>query len=343
MQIMKIKHYILVSLAIASAMSITSCNDDDDYDVVGNPNNLVYVNIAHDYPANMPKNTYAYTVYKTPVGPLVASDPGDIELYVYDTKKAGNDITVTFELAPDAEVPGYAKFPENSGIVVTLNENTVTIPAGSNRSDSVAVNVDVTNANWDLFTEGTYVMPIKVVSSSNGGVVSEDMNMAYIGINVDKKDGMLNPNATSPVGTKITDTDGWSAQFSAPGAGEGGDCTEDLFDDNQWSYAFFVANHADKVNEEVTVTIDMGKEYNINSCLFRYYFNWYTIKDGTIYTSLDGVEYTEQGTLEFSNNGINRYFVFWAPMKARYVRLVSHSFYGGTGEGTAFSDFIAYE
>lgn len=340
---MKLKYFLGVFAFALGATMLTSC-DDDEYDVVGNPDNLVYVNIAHDYPANMPKNTYAYTLYQTPVGPIVASEPGNIELYVYDTKKAGKDITATLELAPDVEVPGCAKFPENSGIVVTLSENTVTIPAGSNRSNSVMVNVDVTNANWELFTESAYVLPIKVIASSDGGKVSQDMNMAYIGVNVDKKDGMLNPDANSPVGTKITDTEGWTVSYSVPATGRGGECDTDvLFDDNQWSYAFFVANHADKVNEEVIVTVDMGKEHNINSCLFRYYYNWYTIKDGTIYTSLDGVEYTEQGTLNFSSNGINRYFVFWAPMKTRYIRLVSHSFYGGTGEGTAFSDFIAYE
>ena len=340
---MKLKYILgLSAMALASA-ALTSC-DDDQYDVVGNPDNLVYVNIAHDYPANMPKNTYAFDLYQTPVGPILNATPGDVELYVQCTKPAPADITVKFELAPEVEVDGLDKFPENSGIAVTLPENTVTIPKGANRSNSVVANIDLTNVDWSKFDGTAYVLPIRISSVSGGAVASVEKNFAYIGVNVDHKDGMINPGATSPEGSRITDCSAWTGSYSVPAIGRSGNINMgNVTDNNQWTYAFFIANHADGVNEEVVLDFDLGSVQKIRGCMFRYYFAWYTIKDGTLYTSTDGVDYTEQGTLSWSDNGIERTFMFWAPTEVRYVRLISHSFYGGTGEGTAFSDFNVYE
>ncbi len=340
---MKIKYFLGIFAFASAALTLASCNDDDVYDVVGNPDNIVYVNIAQDYPENMPKNTYAYTLYQTPVGPVVASSPEVVEFYVTDTKSYDKAITATFEIDYNTEVSGYTKFPENSGLVITLSDNKVTIPAGSNRSNAVTITIDDSNANWDLFTEDAYLLPIKITSSTEGGKVSEELNMAYIGVNVDHKDGMLNPDATYPTGTRISDTSGFSGTISAPAYNYFDYLSPDIFDGSNWSYDVFVPNHADGVHEEVIVTIDLGKEYNISACLFQYYYYWYTIQDGTISTSLDGENFTEQGTLTFSNYSYNRYFVFWAPFAVRYIKLVSHSYYSGTGEGTVFADFSAYE
>ncbi|MDE6051211.1 MAG: DUF1735 domain-containing protein, partial [Paramuribaculum sp.] len=283
-------------------------------------------------------------LYQTPVGPILNSEPGDVELYVQCTKNAPADITVKFEIAPEAEVEGLDKFPENSGIEVTLPENTVTIAKGTNRSNSVFAKVDISKADWSKFDGKAYLLPIRITSVSGGAVASVEKNYAYIGVNVDHKDGMLNPGATSATGSRITDCSAWTGTYSVPATGRSGSINmANVTDDNQWSYAFFFANHADGVNEEVVLDFDLGEVKKISGCLFRYYFAWYTIKDGTLYTSTDGVDYTDQGTLTWDSNGIDRYFIFWAPMDVRYIRLVSHSFYGGTGEGTAFSDFNVYE
>lgn len=340
---MKLKYIFGLSAIALACGALTSC-DDDNYDVVGNPNNIVYMNIAHDYPSNMPKNTFAFELYQTPVGPILNTDPGDVELYVQCTKNAPQDITVKLELAPEVEVEGHDKFPENSGVNVTLPENTVTIAKGTNRSNSIFATIDYSNADWSKFDGKSYLLPIRITTVTGGAVASIEKNYAYIGVNVDHKDGMLDPNATSPKGTRITDCDAWTGTFQVPATGQGGNINMSrVTDDYQWSYAFFIANHADGVNEEVVLDFDLGSVKTITGCMFRYYFAWYTIKDGTLYTSTDGVDYTDQGTLSWGNNGVERYFMFWAPTEVRYIRLVSHSFYGGTGEGTAFSDFNVYE
>ena len=340
---MKLKYILgLSAMALASA-ALTSC-DDDKYDVEGNPNNIVYVNIAHDYPGNMPKNTYAYELYQTPVGPILNSEPGDVELYVQCTKNAPADITVKFEIAPEAEVEGLDKFPENSGIEVTLPENTVTIAKGTNRSNSVFAKVDISKADWSKFDGKAYLLPIRITSVSGGAVASVEKNYAYIGVNVDHKDGMLNPGATSATGSRITDFDGWTGSYSVPATGAGGSINMSrLLDNNRGSYPVMVFNHADKVSEEVIMDIDMASVKKITGFMIRYYFSYYTVKDATVYTSTDGSVYTDQGTLSWSDNGYERYFMFWAPMDVRYIRVVAHSYYDGTGEGQVISDLNVYE
>ena len=342
---MKTKYLLGICALAIGWFAMTSCSDDDNYDVVGNPNNLVYVNIAGDFPEGMPKNSFAYTVYHTPVGPIVASEPGDIEINVMCTKNAPTDMQVTLEVDPTMSVPGYATLPADAGITVTLESNTLTIPARTNRSsDKVKVTVNTVNANWAALTEKAYLIPIRIVSAS-GGVPSQSMvGAAYIGVLTEVKTGMLNPSATSVDGEVITDPDGWSGSWDAPAAGQNG--TFDmatLLDNNQWSNAYFVRNHADKVNEEVINTFDLGKTYDIKGFQLRYYYIYYTVKDATVETSVNGVDYEDQGTLSWSDNDITRTFAFWAPTEVRYIRVTTHSFYGGTGEGTALSDLFVYK
>lgn len=342
---MKSNKYIFAALLFAGFMSMTSCNNDESYDVMGNPDNLVYLNLAQPSPVNMPKNTYAYSVYQTPAGPILISEPGEVKLYVQCNKKAKSDITVKFEIDPTVSVEGYDKFPSNSGISTTLAKNTVTIAAGTDHSDTITVSINATNADWAKFEGNAYLLPIRITDVTGSAVASVEKNFAYIGVNVDHKDGMLNTFATSATGTRITDCSAWTGTYAAPNAGLGETTLNmsKLTDNNRNSYAFFVKNHADKVNEEVIVNLDLGSVKKITGCMFRYYYAWYTIKDGTLYTSTDGVDYTEQGTITWEDNGTERYFMFWAPMETRYIRLVAHSYYGGTGEGQVLSDINVYE
>lgn len=322
------------------ACAMTSCSDDT-YDVYGNPDNIVYLNIAHDYPANMPKNTFAYTVYRTPVGPFVVEEPGDINVDVMCTKNAPADIKVKLSIDPAMAVEGYAALPANSGLQIALDDEYVIIPKGSTRSNTAHVSINIDNVDWSLFTQDEYLLPIKV-ESVEGAVPSTELYCAYVGFNLDTKDGMINPNATSVSGSKIN-ASGFSGTWSAPDIGKTGTLGSSAFDDNRNSYPILVWNHADKVHEKVVMDIDMGAPYNVKGFKLQYYFSYYTIMDAEVETSLDGENYTNQGKVEWSDNSYIRYIAFWAPMSYRYVRITTHSFHDGTGEGTVFSDYVAYE
>lgn len=339
---MKKKHiYSFIALS-AFMCAFTSCNDDDvTYDVVGNPDNFIYLKIDELAPNRVPQNTYAYSIWQTPIGPLVNSAPSDIQVYVRATKPSNKDITVNLALEPETTVEGFATFPANSGLGLALSNNTVTIPAGSTRSNSVSVNVNTAGANWAAFTQEAYILPIKVVSASEG-VVSEQYNTAYIAVEVDVKEGMLNTTTSSLSGTSINKS-GFTATYSVPATGAGGDCTSRLFDNNNNNYCYVIYNHADKVQEEVITTIDLGQVYSVKGVNYRYYGNYYSISKGKIETSTDGSTWVDQGTMDFPSNSNSRNFVFWAPFEFRYIRLTSNSFYGGTGEGQVLAEFTAYQ
>ncbi|WP_289755297.1 BT_3987 domain-containing protein [Muribaculum intestinale] len=340
---MKTKYLLGICALAIGSVAMTSCGDDDTYDVVGNPDTLVYVNIAGDFPEGMPKNSFTYVLYHTPIGPVVMEEPGDIEIDVMCTKNAPSDMQVTLEVAPDMSVPGYATIPADAGITVTLASNSLTIPAGKNRSDDkIAVTVNTANADWSKLTEKAYLLPIRI-SSASGATPSRSVGCAYIGVLTDVKAGMVNESATQATGTQITDKTDWTASYYVPATGAGADCTDKLFDGNNNNYAYFVPNHADATNEEVITTFDLGKVYTLSSVQINYFGNYYAIKDGTIETSVDGEEWTVQGTRTWSRLSRNCAFAFWAPFQMRYVRLTSHSFYGGTGEGQAMAEFWAYE
>lgn len=337
---MNIKYLSAIGALLLGACAMTSCSDDT-YDVYGNPNNIVYMNIAHDYPANMPKNTFAYTVYRTPAGPFVVSEPGDINIDVMCTKNAPSDIKVKLSIDPTTTVPGYAALPANSGLQIALDDEYVTIPKGATRSNAAHVSINIDNVDWSLFTQNEYLLPIKV-EAVEGAIPSTEISCAYVGFNLDTKDGMVNPASTYVSGTKIN-ASGFSGTWAAPDINRSGNLGSGAFDDNTNSYAFFMANHADKCHEKIVLNIDMGAPYTVTGFKLQYYYYWYTVIDAEVETSMDGVTYTNQGSITYNNDDYVRYIAFWAPLEYRYIRITTHSYYDGTGEGTAFSDYVAYQ
>lgn len=61
---MKTKYLLGICALAIGSVAMTSCGDDDTYDVVGNPDTLVYVNIAGDFPRECPR-THFPTYYIT--------------------------------------------------------------------------------------------------------------------------------------------------------------------------------------------------------------------------------------------------------------------------------------
>lgn len=341
---MKLKYLLGISALALGATALTSCNDDN-YDVVGNPDNLVFMSMAVGAPAEMPQNTYTYNLFYTPVGPKLQSAPGDVEFYVQCTKPAPQDITVSLEIDPTATVVGYDVIPENSGLVVTLDQNTVVIPKGETRSTIAIATVDDTNVDWTKFDGDLYLLPVKVKNITGGAVASKQFPpVAYVGVKVEHV-GMVDPSSDGVVGNRVSDCSAWTGTWEAPNAGNAPTALNigALTDQNNWSYAFFRSNHADKCNEEVIVNLDLGEVKTLKGMMVQYYYYWYTVKDLTLETSVDGVNYRNEGSRTWDNNSYTRYVNFWEPFEVRYIRFTTHSFYGGTGEGTALADINVYE
>ncbi len=339
---MKLKNYILASLAIAGAMSMTSCNDDDTYDVVGNPDNLIYVTTTATTPLGLPNNSFAYQIYHTPVGSMLASSPSEIKFRVQSTRPAPQDITVRIAADPTAKVDGYASVPADANVNVSFDSDVLLIPQGANISNEVTATVDVSHVNWANLTESAYLLPISMVEVS-GGVASQQQGHAYIGFASAVKEGMVNPDGNTALGTQISDKTGWSGIYKVTATGVEEVCPAALFDGNTSRAAIRVANHAPNTRDEVVTTIDLGKVYTLSSVRFDYYGSYWGINAGTLETSIDGESWSIQGSRTWSANPRQAIFAFWAPFQMRYVRLTSTSFYDGTGEGQYMTEFQAFE
>lgn len=333
MSIMKTKYLLGICALAIGSLAFTSCSDDDNYDVVGNPNTFVFFNINEEPATGMPDFTYTYQIKHTPVGSIITSNPGAVDIYVYSTKNASSDITVNLAVDNNAVVDGYTAIPSNAGIKVSLSKSTVTIPAGSNvSSEAVTVTLDENSANWSaLDAEATYVVPV-TLTSATGAVASQSRGTMYIGISTSTTESMLNTEATEVSGTAITDYSGWSATYTFNGS-ENAITASKLFDDNRGTYAYFKSG-------EIINNIDLGKTYNLRSLLFRYYWSYYTVGTGLLETSVDGVNWTSYDTISWSDTSYERIFVFYAPMAMRYIRFTTTN---ATSNGTALSDFVAYE
>lgn len=334
------------------AIAATSCSSDEVYDVYGNPNNIVYVSIAKESPEGMPKNTFSYKVFHTPVGSIKVGDAGDVYMSVKSTHNAQGDITATVAVDRNMTIEGYDILPENSGITVSLDETTLTIPAGTNTSNTIKVNVDATNADWTKLTKPYYILPIRVVSAtsasgqkvvpSTDSSIAKSLNAVYVGVITEVKTGMLNEAADSPAGENITDHEGWTGTYHTDSDGWTGNMSSKLWDNNEWNYDWFIKNKADGVREEVVYTLDFGKTISIKGMRYHFYYSYYTLSRGDFYTSTDGVNFTKQGSITKSGNTTNWYFNLWSAMDVRAVRLVGYSYYGGTGEGQILAEINAY-
>lgn len=315
------------------AIATTSCSSDEVYDVYGNPNNLVYLNVKQQSPANMPANTFGYTVYHTPVGPILASQPGDINISVKSTKNAQADIVVNLELKPDMVVDGYDMLPADAGVVVSLPEEPLVIPAGKTVSNTVKVNVDLTNADLSKLVKPFYLLPIKVASaSSNSGqalgvTTQNELNAFYVGITTDVKTGMVNTVSNSTVGTPLSDYSGMTIVYyqteidwSSPSL----DLSK-LTDGNTYTYHYAISESNNSKYEEVIYKFDLGREIDLQCVQLIYYWSTYNIKDATVYTSLDGQNFTDQGTKDSNDGSTTWNLSFYKPIKTRYLHVKTHS------------------
>ena len=126
---MKPNKYILATMAIACTMAMSSCSDDEKYDVYGNPNNLVYANDCSG----------AFKLVQTPAGAF-----GSLEcsIPVKCNQKASGNITVN--IAPDFSLvdaynekngTSYLPLPQNA---FTIENGSLVIPVGETISSEQA-------------------------------------------------------------------------------------------------------------------------------------------------------------------------------------------------------------
>ena len=322
--------YAALSLLAVAGITMTSCSDDESYDVYGNPNNLVYFQANAD-------NTFTGTVAHTPVGDFGGVDA---KFPVRILRAASCDTKVTamvdaslVEVYNAEHHTEYKAMPESA---VNLGGMTVTIKKGAVKADD-SIKVSLKDEALASLTEKAYLLPIRLSQIQGDGKGSEERGFGYIIVNTETKLIKDIESKDDVTGTLLTDYTGWTAKYS-PGSDID---VAQLFDGNLENGAALRAD-GDGGRTKVIV-FDMGATKNVSGFRFaRYYkdyYGWwqdaYYFSSVKIEFSTDGSTWNEAGTATESampkSEGY-QYCSFYGGVSARYLRFSFES-----GESTVSS------
>lgn len=194
-----VKCFSYCMLAVA-ALSFVSCSSNDSYDVYGNPDNLVYLDLRG------PK-TYESKLLSTPVG-IFGMAGAFIPVHAQHQTTGLASVTVVDSLVARYNREHKTEYPAFPAEALKALQIT---PAQFSNNQKDTIQVSVPEDKFALFTEPTYVLPVKL-STAQGGTVTEIENykIAYILVNVSSTDNFISidGNKTSncgivktPVGT----------------------------------------------------------------------------------------------------------------------------------------------
>lgn len=303
---MKNKNIFAVSaLLLMGIATLTSCSDDDTYDVHG-------ISYTRAYFTNAGSTTDG-TVMSTPVG-VITSFSDEI---LGKTTSAVNT-TTTLAITVDnslvdtyntANGTHYKQLPDG---VVKMDKTTLTIPTGEIQTeDTLHLSIDNTAAKALNDTAG-YLMPIVISSVSGDARPSSNAAVRYVHINYMATTSLINDYATEIAGTKAKintmtciaatnlDPDGLS------GLAGGGWRARWNFTGDDASASF---------------VLDLGGTHQ----LAGFYISSYVMKNAKVSISTDNQTWTEvsetKGHSPFNDYWTNNNeFVLYAPLQARYFK-----------------------
>lgn len=300
LNLIKIFPMALVSLALAFA----SCSDDETYDVVGNPNNLVYFN------ANA-SNTFECGIMRTEIGdlgtvkasfPVALQRPSEGEIVakavvdnsLIDAYNANNGTS-------------YKALPEG---IVDISQSEASIEAGQTSSqDTVSVKID--NSDFSKIENGEYLLPVRLEVVSGSGKGSESRGVGYVIVKA-LETSLVNttPSDGDLKGTEQTDYANWKC-VSATGLNK--DEFGGLFTGDSWNRKWNITENT------ATFTVDLQKEKGITGVGVT----CYVMKSLSLSLSTDNASWIDLGTFTLDQLlGKDGYFVvLQGPVPARYVKM----------------------
>lgn len=319
---MKSKYIFGVFALALGAMCMTSCDDDDTYDVVGNPNNLVF---ADDYSTTT-------SVVQIP-GATIAGFSLDIPARC--NKIAASDIKVTFavdnsliDAYNEENGTEYLPLPENT---LALTNPTVTIPAGKSKSDDVfgIALTENTDALATIDNEKGYLIPVRIESVQGGQLAASVKSQTFIVLTV--MHTVIDPDATADNrrGSLVSDRSGWTVT-PASGTTASGDLSF-WFDGNNRNHSAIESD-----GDMAVAVVDLGKEYSFDGITASYYYVYWgswgydegSFNNTKIYISTNNSDWTSVGVVEADGAS---FVGFYGMVTARYIKIEQPSVEGWYG------------
>lgn len=333
---MKINTYILGLLAVAGLFGFQSC-DDKSYDVMGNPNNLIYFPPSKSHPENMPNAVETFTVVSTPVGYF--GDEVLAKFGVSVTRPMSGTTTVTAVIDNSlVEVFNAKNGTEyKTSSVAVLQKISVNIGDGEYvSSDSIEVIIPE-NKYSGLAEEGVYLVPVRLESASRGKV-SVTKNIAYVMVNLEERLVRKDAGSGDIKGSKLSNRSVWTATTTDSSVDV--NAMTRVFDGNADTGAQFF-NEANP-----TFIVDMHATNNVSALYFKnssssrltYNFNGIGVE-----LSVDGNTWMNAGfaapVVEYGNN---QYIIFYGAVPVRYIKLSLQWTNGSSSRYRLFNELDVY-
>lgn len=303
MKLINAKHIALA--LVAAAFAFGSCSDGETYDVVGNPDNLVYFKANAD-------NTFRCNVIHTVVG---TSGKVEASFPVLVQREPAGQLTATIAIdntlveAYNAQNgTDYKPLPDG---LVEISNGTLTLDA-ANVEQADSVTVAVKKENLSEIADGEYLVPVRVANVEGGGKGSLQRGVGYIIVNCSTKDGLINEEATTDDmrGTKLSDYSSWTC-LEATGMDKG--AFQDLFAGgwySQWPMD----------DTKGSFVVDLQKQRNV--CMVG--IGSPVLKSVELSFSTDNKLWNEIGSVavdKMVSSSDLRYAVLYAAQPCRYLKV----------------------
>ena len=325
-------------LLLASSLFV-ACSDDEQYDVVGNPDNLVYFKANAD-------NTFHGMVIHTPVG-----DFGDINakfpVRILRPARQNTQVKAVVDLSMidaynEANGTSYVAMPESA---IDASRLTATILAGNIQAED-SIEIGIRQEALASLTAPAYLLPVRIMEVQGDGTPSEERGFGYVIVNTESKLIRTLTDASEMPGSVITATGEWTAVYSS---GTNINASE-LFD-GSLSNGPQLRTDADG-GKTTTVIVDMKEELTIHGLrLARYYMSYwggwyideYYFSSVRIEYSLDGQSWSDAGTAQEADmpkaDGY-QHIAFYAGVPVRFLRLTIES---GSSSVSSLAELGVYE
>lgn len=302
-------NYIFFVAAFVVAFSMQSCDDDESADIRGATENKVYLTIQEWAPVSAPQNSAPFAVVNTPIGAVVQNaDKLEAKFPVHCTHPSPNAVEVKLGVDNALLEDGYLALPD--GVTVTLNNASLTIPAGE-KSSIDSVSVSISDADLAVLDPGTYMVPVKIISATNAEL-STNLQAAYVLITVTASNIQSHAGQNDIEGDLIDNSD-WSGTVNytlrtGP--------VERMFT-TQTNRYWRVDSGSDTFDFEVDM---ISEQSNITGIRMHTSNQNYNIVRLSVESSKDGDTWTSHGEGELSF-GTYQYVKFYESFEARYLKI----------------------
>lgn len=187
---------MILGTVILSSLAITSCSDDEHYDITGNPENFIYLDVHGPV-------VYQNQLITTPSG-IFGMAGANIPVNIQRPAKASVEAMVVDSLVGRynrENNTNYKAFPASalSSLQITSAQFYGT------QTDTISVNMP--EDKFSLFTDSAYVLPLKLTNAHGGKITeTENYTIAYVVVTTASTENFISITGDKTVERKIAKT-----------------------------------------------------------------------------------------------------------------------------------------